>query len=63
MIEQVPDDIVLVETPDKVEYEVRVVLGVVAECSQGAAFFWDKTQICADRQGFRYVTRPAEKKY
>ena len=66
MIEQIPDDIVVVETPDKVEYEVRVVVGVVAECSQGAASCWDKTLIqtklfIADQQGFRNVTRPDEK--
>ena len=46
MIEQIPDDIVVIKTPDKVEYEVRVVIGVVAECSaRVAAKCWDKTLI------------------
>ena len=55
MIEQIPDDVVVIQTPDKVEYQVRVVLSVVTECSRTAASSWEETEaklFIVDQQGF-----------
>ena len=66
MIEQIPDDIVVIKTPDKVEYEVRVVISVLTECARSAASCWDKTRIktklfIAVQDLARDVARPDQK--
>ena len=66
MIEQISDDIVVIKTPDKIEYEVRVVISVLTECARSAPSCWDKTRIktklfIAVQDLARDVARPDQK--